>query len=77
MESQPQNCEFRINPENFHPCEHGYDVIQVFIPYKRLLSKVLSPFQSSNFLRIILTSNCLSDLHLKNKQNGAQSFDSL
>ena len=22
MESQPQNPEFRINPENFHPCKH-------------------------------------------------------
>ena len=22
MESQPQNPEFRINPENFHPCVH-------------------------------------------------------
>ena len=21
MESQPQNPEFGINPENFHPCE--------------------------------------------------------
>ena len=21
METQPQNPEFRINPENFHPCE--------------------------------------------------------
>ena len=21
MESQPQNPEFRINPENFHPCK--------------------------------------------------------
>ena len=21
MESQPQNPEFRINPESFHPCE--------------------------------------------------------
>ena len=21
MESQPQNPDFRINPENFHPCE--------------------------------------------------------
>ena len=20
MESQPQNLEYRINPENFHPC---------------------------------------------------------
>ena len=23
MESQPQNPEFRINPENFHPCVSG------------------------------------------------------
>ena len=23
MESQPQNSEFRINPENFHPCKCG------------------------------------------------------
>ena len=22
MESQPQNPEFRINPENFHPCNY-------------------------------------------------------
>ena len=24
MESQPQNPEFRSNPENFHPCEAEY-----------------------------------------------------
>ena len=23
MESQPQNPDFRINPENFHPCDNG------------------------------------------------------
>ena len=23
MESQPQNPEFRNNPESFHPCNHG------------------------------------------------------
>ena len=23
MESQPQNPEFRNNPENFHPCKYG------------------------------------------------------
>ena len=22
MESQPQSADFRINPENFHPCKH-------------------------------------------------------
>ena len=24
MESQPQNPEFRNNPENFHPCMYSY-----------------------------------------------------
>ena len=24
MESQPQNPEFRNNPENFHPCVHSH-----------------------------------------------------
>ena len=24
MESQPQNPEFRIDPENFHPCVLGF-----------------------------------------------------
>ena len=24
MESQPQNSEFRINPENFHPCDSKF-----------------------------------------------------
>ena len=23
MESQPQNPEFKINPENFHPCRYA------------------------------------------------------
>ena len=26
MESQPQNPEFRNNPENFHPCDHTSDI---------------------------------------------------
>ena len=29
MESQPQNPEFRINPENFHPCVNiCYSILQ-------------------------------------------------
>ena len=28
MESQPQNPEFRINPENFHPC-----IQKTVVPY--------------------------------------------
>ena len=26
MESEPQNPEFRINPENFHPCRDNEDM---------------------------------------------------
>ena len=29
MESQPQNPEFRINPENFHPCYLTTHLLQV------------------------------------------------
>ena len=28
MEGQPQNPEFRINPENFHPCTDCAEVFQ-------------------------------------------------
>ena len=32
MESQPQNPEFRINPENFHPCvQHAIDVNSLYV----------------------------------------------
>ena len=27
MESQPQNPEFRINLENFHPCSYNFQII--------------------------------------------------
>ena len=31
MESQPQNPEFRNNPENFHPCsQHQYMYVNYF-----------------------------------------------
>ena len=33
MESQPQNPEFRINPENFHPCAPIVGGALVFGPY--------------------------------------------
>ena len=29
MESQPQNPEFRNNPENFHPCMQDLTVIVI------------------------------------------------
>ena len=34
MESQPQNPEFRINPENVHPCcssVNAYIILSVFM----------------------------------------------
>ena len=33
MESQPQNPEFRINPENFHPWEQDIDVYMLVITF--------------------------------------------
>ena len=36
MESQPQNPEFKINPENFHPCSRPMNIIGLwhfFWPY--------------------------------------------
>ena len=45
MESQPQNPEFRNNPENFHPCdtemENSSSVIQdfVFLCQKMVVSR--------------------------------------
>ena len=31
IESQPQNPEFRINPENFHPCCYKYQDNELII----------------------------------------------
>ena len=36
MESQPQNPEFRINPENFHPCYLCFQEIRFPLAYKPL-----------------------------------------
>ena len=45
MESQPQNPEFRINPENFHPCgftksPHAY--VQSFMADTATLKIILT-----------------------------------
>ena len=37
MESQPQNPEFKINPENIHPCSDPYTLLNESLsqpPYK-------------------------------------------
>ena len=38
MESQPQNPEFRINPENFHPCD--FVCVDALYPSKQFFSHV-------------------------------------
>ena len=37
MESQPQNPEFRINPENFHPCICLAFIANLFTPFLDIL----------------------------------------
>ena len=32
MESQPQNPEYRNNPENFHTCSRGMQILSIFHP---------------------------------------------
>ena len=55
METQPQNPEFRINPENFHPC---------FMPkvhIKQLFeSKIVIFFLSVIYLFLLFDSKHLS-----------------
>ena len=41
MERQPQNLEFRINPENFHPCT-----------YEKANNKGTVPKQQSGLLKL-------------------------
>ena len=39
MESQPQSPEFRIKPENFHPC--AFDISLVDITVKKNLGRIM------------------------------------
>ena len=36
MESQPQNPEFRINPENFHPWNCRNKISMVMLMYRQM-----------------------------------------
>ena len=40
MESQPQNPEFRINPENFHPCTLHSELSFDHLRYEIVKSKI-------------------------------------
>ena len=73
MESQPQNPEFRNNPENFHPCylprhiclniySNQYTVdmnLILLVQLKENLSHVFSHFIGFLLLLIYCCSHCL------------------
>ena len=55
MESQPQNPEFRNNPENFHPCNK--ERVKLISPkIKSCVSgyPTVSNFSHSNFFKAVL-----------------------
>ena len=51
MESQPQNPEFRINPENFHPCGHDFSDPHLLSMLVLWTEKYLH-FQSKPFMNL-------------------------
>ena len=58
MESQPQNPEFRINPENFHPCMTT--IARVYsVP---IIDQSVRPKPSNEWLRAnVCSMQCNSD----------------
>ena len=40
MESQPQNPEFKINPENFHPCIKDYGTYNGVFGARNIMLKI-------------------------------------
>ena len=65
MESQPQNPEFRINPENFHPWGiQKEDVILYFLLQENELWVAITQFEmlSANCLKVLLGLVARSDM---------------
>ena len=54
MESQPQNPEFRNNPENFHPCISSVNLI-----LKRTRSDVNKPVFMGGSLLQLKVGGCI------------------
>ena len=54
MESQPQNPEFRNNPENFHPCNTDLNITRSFCGskncYKGIIGKRPWSFSYNSFV---------------------------
>ena len=59
MESQPQNPEFRINPENFHPCRNSFQVSE---KNEKLPSKWKVITTESNLMFIIFSFSFFSSV---------------
>ena len=60
MESQPQNPEFRNNPENFHPCTNTeYDKLKyVAQNLKKNFSQIGNSLLSLAILNANVLTNC-------------------
>ena len=54
MESQPQNPEFRISPENFHPCQPTVACVFGYQPCAALnVTKLLHPTSDEHHIYIM------------------------
>ena len=62
MESQPQNPEFRYNPENFHPWSNGTDgITQQANDLKIMLYQCRGDVMTSptaHYRKLLITGNC-------------------
>ena len=60
MESQPQNPEFRINPENFHVCINSFLASSQFCRMLKTIANSLEPDQDRQNVSPDLAPNCLT-----------------
>ena len=67
MESQPQNPEFRNNPENIHPCElienklTNLPYYKIIVTSSKLRAFIISPSCRTTWRSISMTQ-CLNQL---------------
>ena len=54
MESQPQNPEFRNNPENFHPCKYDKDQDLTYASRKNELLLEINLYESANEILVLI-----------------------
>ena len=59
MESQPQNPEFRNNPENFHPCCRGFTACIELMKANLFLNEICMECQTLLFTRDGIVAFCV------------------